>query len=310
MQHSSSLLVPSRFSRAPRIPSERRALLFQAPPPQLGSRVKVQRAKLASRGKMFKLTLPVARESLLAYSSVCMYQSRHIVSPIAVFRYPCSLLVLPARTYARSCFKTKPRKRRDPTKVHASLCSVYLSHCYYLLRVQVNPIKQKIASDIRDIFSRETVAVVHFGDLDTNTWSGLRLRLAETGNKAQVIPTKIATRALDNHPVQNITGLFQGSTALVYGDLENTDDLLSCIKTEPRLCLLGGKVLDKLFTPRGLEEVAKLPSLEVLRQELVALLCLPQRQTLSLLQSTPASLSQSLSLLTSSTAAVAHEETD
>ena len=286
---------------------------FQAPPSiRLACKSSKGKSKRAE-GKMFKLTLPVAGGSLLAYSSVCMYQSRHIVSPVAVFRYPCSLLVLPARTYARSCFKTKPRKRRDPTKVHAytlSLCSVYLSHCYYLLCVQVNPIKQKIASDIRDIFSRETVAVVHFGDLDTNTWSGLRLRLAETGNKAQVIPTKIATRALDNHPVQNITGLFQGSTALVYGDLENTGDLLSCIKTEPRLCLLGGKVLDKLFTPRGLEEVAKLPSLEVLRQELVALLCLPQRQTLSLLQSTPASLSQSLSLLTSSTAAVEHEETD
>ena len=164
----------------------------------------------------------------------------------------------------------------------------------------MNPLKKKIASDVRDIFSHETVAVVHFGDLDTKAWTSLRLKLAENGNRAQVIPTKIATRALDNTPTQNLTSLFKGSTALVYGDLDQTSSLLSCIKSESRLCLLGGKVLDQLFTPRGMEEVAKLPSLEILQQELVSLLCLPQRQTLSLLQSTPTTLSQTLSLHASS----------
>ena len=170
----------------------------------------------------------------------------------------------------------------------------------------------KIASEIREVFSQETVAVVHFGDLDTEAWSRLRFRLGENGGRAQVIPTKIATRALDNTPVQNIAALFKGSTALVYGDLDQTGSLLSCIKSEPKLWLLGGKVLDQLVTPRGLEEVARLPSLEALRQELVALLCLPQRQTLSLLQSSPASLSQTLSLhaASSSSSGSSGQQTD
>ena len=163
----------------------------------------------------------------------------------------------------------------------------------------MSPLKKKIASDVRGIFSHETVAVVHYGDLDTKAWTSLRLKLAENGNRAQVIPTKVATRALDGTPSQNLTCLFKGTTALVYGELIQTSSLLSCIKSEPRLCLLGGKVLDTLFTPRGLEEVGKLPSLEVLRQELVALLSLSQRHTLSLLQSTPLSLSQTLSLYVS-----------
>ena len=176
--------------------------------------------------------------------------------------------------------------------------------------LQVNPLKKKIASDVRDILSHETVAVVHFGDLDTKAWSSLRLKLAQSGNKAQVIPTKIATRALDDTPCQNLAPLFKGSTALVYGNLDQTSSLLSCIKSEPRLCVLGGKVLDQLFTPRGLEEIAKLPPLEVLRQELVALLSLPQRHTLSLLQRTPVTLTQTLSLHVSSSSPSSSQETD
>ena len=160
----------------------------------------------------------------------------------------------------------------------------------------MNPLKQKIASDVRGIFSNETVAVVHFGDLNTQAWKNLRLKLAECGLKAQVIPTKVATRALDDTPVQNITGLFQGSTALVYGSFDRTKNLVSCINSEPKLCLLGGKVLNQLFTPQGLEEVAKLPPLEGLHQELLSLLSQPQRQTISYLQSAPSTLSHSLSL--------------
>ena len=162
------------------------------------------------------------------------------------------------------------------------------------------PLKQKIASDIRHVFSSDTVAVVHYGDLTTQAWKTLRLKLADCGAKAQVIPTKVATRALENTPVKNISMLFNGSTALVYGDFEQTDNLLSCIKNEPKLCLMGGKVMNQLFTPQGLEEVANLPSLEALHQELLTLLYLPQKQTLMYLQSAPSTLSHSLSLHASS----------
>ena len=176
-----------------------------------------------------------------------------------------------------------------------------------LFTLQVSPLKQKIASDIRHVFSSDTVAVVHYGDLNTQAWNNLRLKLAECGAKAQVIPTKIATRALEDTHVRNISMLFNGSTALVYGDFEQTDNLLSCIKDQPKLCLLGGKVMNQLLTPQGLEEVAKLPSREALHQELLALLCLPQRQTLTYLQSAPSSLSHSLSLHVSSSTSSSEE---
>ena len=148
---------------------------------------------------------------------------------------------------------------------------------------------------------------MHYGDLNSQAWTSVRLKLADSGFRARVIPTKVATRALDDTRVQNITELFKGSTALVYGDFEKTDNLLACINSEPKLCLLGGKVLDQLLTPNGLAEVAKLPSLEVLQQELIGLLCLPQRQTLMCLQSAPSSLSSSLTIhVSSSSSSSAH----
>ena len=155
--------------------------------------------------------------------------------------------------------------------------------------------KQRIASDVREILSsNETVAVVHYGDLNTQSWNNIRLKLSELQIKAKVIPTKVSTRALDETPFQNIALLFKGSTALVYGRFTELSRFLSCIKTEPKLYLLGGKVFNELLTPKGLENMSNLPSKEVLQQNLSGLLVLPKLQHIMCLNSGLMMLYQSL----------------
>ena len=164
-----------------------------------------------------------------------------------------------------------------------------------LFTFKVSTHKQKIASDVREILSsNETVVVVHYGDLNTQSWNNIRLKLSELGIKAKVIPTKVSTRALDETPFQNIAVLFNGSTALIYGCFTEISHLLSCIKTEPKLCLLGGKVFNELLTPKGLENMSNLPSKEVLQQNLSGLLVLPQLQHIMCLNSGLVVLSQLL----------------
>ena len=205
-----------------------------------------------------------------AYASFCSVRP-YFVSP---GRNWCSILYV--RTYAKACFKTKPRK--------------------LLIEHKVSPLKAKIASEVRNIFLNEAVAVVHYGDLNAQSWNHLRLKLSEFGIKAKVIPTKLSTKALEDTPFVNIAKLFNGSTALLYGNMQQTNNLLSCIEAEPKLCLLGGKFLHELFTPEGLKNVAELPSVEVLQQGLLSILMLPQKQHLFHLQSIPNALYTSLKL--------------
>ena len=146
------------------------------------------------------------------------------------------------------------------------------------------------------ISSNDTVIVVHYGDMNTKLWDNIRLKLSDMGMKARVIPSKVSARALDDTPFQNIAMLFNGPTALIFGSFAETSNLLTCIKMEPKLCLLGGKVFNELFTPKGLENVGKLPSQQALQQELCHLLILPQVQHLTYLNSGPSMLHRSLSL--------------
>lgn len=163
----------------------------------------------------------------------------------------------------------------------------------------MNAKRQKIAADVREIIScNDTVIVVHYGDMNTKLWDNIRQKLSDMGMKARVIPSKVSARALDDTPFQNIAMLFNGPTALVFGSFAQTSNLLTCIKMEPKLCLLGGKVFSQLLTPKGLDNVGRLPSLETLQQELSHLLILPQVQHLTYLNSGPSMLHRSLSLRT------------
>ena len=158
----------------------------------------------------------------------------------------------------------------------------------------MSPLKAKIALDVKNVFLNDTVAVVHFGDLNTQSWNNLRLKLCDFGIQAKVIPTKISTKALAGTPFINIAKLFNGSTAIFYGNLEQTKNLLLCIEAEPKLCLLGGKVLNELVTAEGLQNVAKLPSIQALQQKLSSLLQVQQKQHVLHLQSIPSNLYTSL----------------
>ncbi len=162
-----------------------------------------------------------------------------------------------------------------------------------------------IGSDLRNLFElSRLVAVFHYNDLSTEQWKGVRVKLMSADVKIRVFPSKVAAKALEETRYRNISLLFKGCTAIAYGeDPTSLASLLASTKSEPKLHLLGGLIDNQLFTPKGLSNCAALPTVEVLRGELVGLLRLPSVSMAQALQANSQKLSSLLSQITDSQSA-------
>ena len=135
------------------------------------------------------------------------------------------------------------------------------------------------------------VALFHYNDLNTSEWNSIRLNLAKESLKIRVFPSKVSAKVLQETKYSNIAPLFRGCTAVAFGRDPSASSLLSCTKSETKLLLLGGVVDDQLLTPKGLQEYAALPPVEVLQGNILGTLQLSQLMLSMLLQGSSQKLS-------------------
>ena len=135
------------------------------------------------------------------------------------------------------------------------------------------------------------VALFHYNDLNTSEWNSVRLNLAKESLKIRVFPSKVSAKVLQGTKYSNITPLFRGCTAVAFGRDPSASSLLSCTKSETKLLLLGGVVDDQLLTPKGLQEYAALPPVEVLQGNILGTLQLSQLMLSMILQGSSQKLS-------------------
>ena len=129
---------------------------------------------------------------------------------------------------------------------------------------------------MKDTFSKNNlVTVFHYNDLDSLEWKQIRLKFDQNNIKIRVFPSKISSKALSTTRYKNIVPLFRGSTAVAAskeGLPTTVGRLLADTKKEDKLFLVGGMVDKQMLTPEGLQSYSKVPSIEGLQQELLAIL--------------------------------------
>ena len=135
------------------------------------------------------------------------------------------------------------------------------------------------------------VALFHYNDLNTSEWDKLRLNLAKDNLKLRIFPSKVSAKVLQETRYQNIVPLFRGCTAVAFGRDPSVSSLLSHTKSEAKLLLLGGIVDNHLFTPKGLQEYAALPPVEIMQRNILGTLQLSQLMLSMLLQDSSQKLS-------------------
>lgn len=146
----------------------------------------------------------------------------------------------------------------------------------------------------------EGTFVIEFSKMQADQMTDFRTQLRSKGAQLKVIRNTLANRALESHPkVKEVyqNSIKQGSNAFVlaFEDVSATAKVLSEFSKEIKtLNLKKGMIGSKVLSKEEIEQLAQLPSLEVLRAQFLSLLQTPGTQMVRVLSETSASMARVL----------------
>lgn len=161
---------------------------------------------------------------------------------------------------------------------------------------QPNPQKLRLADQIRQVFeSNNMVVVCQFSDMNTAEWEDLRYALGKDEIKVKMFPNRITCKALENTKYREVTPLFLASTVVTYSKEAKVKPLLSEIRKQPKMAILGGKIDNRLLSRKAVADYSKLPSLTEQHVQLLQMLSEHSRRLTTLLEQNQMNLSVNLS---------------
>ncbi|MBB4212402.1 LSU ribosomal protein L10P [Rhodothalassium salexigens DSM 2132] len=147
--------------------------------------------------------------------------------------------------------------------------------------------KRELVSDLHDVFSSAGVVVVtHYSGLSVAQMTDLRSRMRDAGASFKVTKNRLTRLALADTPVESVSDLFTGPTAIGVSDdpVAAPKVLAKFAKENDKLIILGGALGETRLDEAGVKALAELPSLDELRGKLVGLLQTPASRVAQVLQ--------------------------
>ena len=135
--------------------------------------------------------------------------------------------------------------------------------------------EKQIKSGIKD---SSTVFVIKYAGLSSPDMTALRLSLKRNNADIQVVKNSVARRAFKDSGLDFLISLVEGTCGVVFAKDEPvaaSKALYDFAKTHESLKLEGGALKDKFLEKKDIEALAKLPSREVLRAQVVMTLKSP-----------------------------------
>ena len=135
--------------------------------------------------------------------------------------------------------------------------------------------KVKIVDELGEIFTECSSAILtDYRGLSAAEITGLRRALRNSGIKYRVVKNTLARFAAEKTGKGELVSLFQGPVAIAfgYGDIVVPAKILADYirNSKVSLSFKGGFSGDKVFTPADVENLAALPSMEVLLGQVLA----------------------------------------
>ncbi|MEQ8748079.1 50S ribosomal protein L10 [Pyruvatibacter sp.] len=138
--------------------------------------------------------------------------------------------------------------------------------------------KDALVSTLNGIFTDANVVVVtHYSGLNVAQLSELRTSMAEAGASFRVTKNRLAKRALEGTPANEIADLFTGPCAIGISDdpVAAPRILAQFAKKNDKLVIRGGIMGETVLDENGIKALAELPSLDELRGKIVGMLNTP-----------------------------------
>jgi large subunit ribosomal protein L10 len=158
--------------------------------------------------------------------------------------------------------------------------------------------KATIVSDIAEkLTSSPFVLVTDYQGMKVNDFGELRNRLALAGAEMHVVKNNFLKRAMADSGLPQMGDTLAGQTAVITGDKDVAPiaKILKAFATEFKLAALKIGFVERAVLSRGeLEQLADLPSREVLQGQLLGLLLSPATKLVRLLNEPASALARLL----------------
>ncbi len=150
---------------------------------------------------------------------------------------------------------------------------------------------------LKGVFADSGVVIVtHYSGLTVAEMTGLRTRLRAEGGHLKVIKNRLAKIALDGKGGEAARDLFAGPVAIAFsGDPVTAAKVVAEFNKEnEKLVLVGGVMDDVVLDANGVQSLAKLPSLDQLRGQLIGLVQAPATKVAGVVQAPAGQLARLL----------------
>lgn len=157
--------------------------------------------------------------------------------------------------------------------------------------------KAEAVADMNELFAgNESMVVTHYSGLTVAQLTDLRQKLRESGGRLKVTKNRLAKRALEGTPFAGMDKLFTGPTAVALSKdpVAAAKVAYAFAKDNEKLKIVGGVYAGQMLDAKGVETLAKLPSLDEIRARFLALLVTPATRLATLAQAPASQLARVL----------------
>lgn len=147
--------------------------------------------------------------------------------------------------------------------------------------------KKHYVQDVHEaVKASSSVVVVHYQGLNVDEINELRLRMRKAGAAFKVTKNTLMRLAVKETPYESLEPMLSGPTAIGYSEdpVAPAKVLVDFAKDNEKLKLLGGAYGEQALDVNGVEQLAKMPSLDELRAKIVGMLNTPATRIAGVLQ--------------------------
>lgn len=137
---------------------------------------------------------------------------------------------------------------------------------------EVEGYKQRFAED-------EIFVVAQYSGLTVAEMTELRAKIRETGARFKVTKNTLAKRALEGTEIAEMGGMLAGPVGLASSaEPSVAKAVYDFAKDHDKLVIMGGAMGAQILDKAGVEQLAKLPSLDELRGKIIGILQAPAQK--------------------------------
>ncbi len=157
--------------------------------------------------------------------------------------------------------------------------------------------KEQLVGELNQTFSEAALVVVtHQTGLTVAETSELRQQMREAGAAFRVTKNRLAKLAMAGTPYEGLADIFTGPTAIAYSlDVVAAARVAAKFaKGNDKLTIIGGAMGEQRLAVAEVEQLAKLPSLDELRAQLLGMITTPATRIAAVVQAPAGQLARVL----------------